>query len=78
MVIFFIEYFCFCCSAFQDRDDGRVEESEIFESKVSHIDPEVRRVCAELKTVREARAKLASLEFDIFSPTIIREKAVTR
>ncbi|MCH90971.1 hypothetical protein A2U01_0011895, partial [Trifolium medium] len=52
----------------------------VFEKEIKDVEATVMEIMSEMKPALDtgAKAKLASLEFDIFSPTIIREKKVTR
>jgi hypothetical protein len=50
----------------------------VFEKEITDVETNIMEILSEMKPEleSEAKAKLASLEFDIFSPTIIREKKV--
>ncbi|GAU15960.1 hypothetical protein TSUD_41820 [Trifolium subterraneum] len=75
------------CSVEEGSDQALVEylqNSEtvkgVFEKEIKDVEATVMEIMSEMKPDLDtgAKAKLASLEFDIFSPTIIREKKVTR
>jgi len=69
-----------------DGDDGRLEEGlergvrheHFSESVLKDTEAKFMQVRIELKTVLMARIKIASLDFDIFSPAIIWKKKVKR
>ncbi|CAJ2629728.1 unnamed protein product [Trifolium pratense] len=75
------------CSVEEGSDEAFAEylqNSEmikgVFEKEIKDVEATIMEILSEMKPALDtgAKVKLASLEFDIFSPTIIREKKVTR
>lgn len=62
----------------QEELERLVRLEHFFENALKDNRAKFMQVRIELKTVLKARAKIASLEFEVFSPTIIRNKKVTR
>jgi hypothetical protein len=75
------------CSVEEGSDQASAEYLQnskmikgVFEKEIKDVEATVVEIMSEMKPAldTEAKAKLASLDFDIFSPTIIQEKKVTR
>ncbi|RHN78775.1 hypothetical protein MtrunA17_Chr1g0169611 [Medicago truncatula] len=59
---------------FREHLDHMAMHKQELKNELTNIDDELMEVRSNLKEALKARAKLASLEFNILSPTIIREK----
>jgi len=59
-----------CIRSYDDK--LRTRTLELYKKNLKHVEDQLMHVRAKLKSVLKARAKLASLEFNIFSCTIIQ------
>jgi len=64
--------------SFEEELERSVRLEHFFENLLKDSEAKFMKVCAELKTALKARTKIASLDLDILSPTIILKKKVTR